>query len=367
MRGPVGLARGAARRAVRGLLRVPGVQRLVEGEMTRLGRAGTAAATAPALPDFTDRHGTVHRLDPGLRDRLKPNWRVMCDPATAAAPPSDEDLRGRVRKAAKSALEVERLLAATTGLAVTGRILEIGCYDGSAAFELSRRPGTSVVASDLARYYVVQRPGQVEAEAVAAEEASLAALRERARAAADLPSGSVTFVEDDITTSTLEPGSFDLIVSFEVLEHVQRPPDAFAAMARLLRPGGVMVHDYNPFFSAIGGHSLATLDLPWGHARLDAEDVARYLREIRPAEAEQALRFYRDSLNRMTQADLRAGIAGAGLELLAVIPWHQRALLPDATAQVLAEVRRNYPAVTLEDLLGTFVAVVARRPAGSGT
>jgi SAM-dependent methyltransferase len=141
------------------------------------------------------------------------------------------------------------------------------------------------------------------------------------------PVGSVTFVEDDITASTLEPATFDLIVSFEVLEHVARPADAFAAMARLLRPGGVMFHDYNPFFSTIGGHSLSTLDLPWGHARLSDDDVERYLREMRPAEVEQALRFYRDSLNRMTLADLRDAIAGAGLESVAIIPWHQRSLL----------------------------------------
>ena len=206
----------------------------------------------------------------------------MCDPEQMAAPPTDETLRGRVRKAVKSVTELERVLALTAGTGVTGRVLEIGCYDGSAAFELSRRPGTSVVASDLPRYYLVQHPGQAEDEALAAEEVALATLRDRARRIADRPEGSVTFVEDDITTSSLEPGTFDLIVSFEVLEHVADPAGTFAAMTRLLRPGGVAYHDYNPFFSMIGGHSLATLDFPWGHARLDADDVERYLREIRP-------------------------------------------------------------------------------------
>lgn len=36
----------------------------------------------------------------------------------------------------------------------------------------------------------------------------------------------------------LEPGSFDFIVCTEVLEHVPRWPEAFANLARLLRPGG---------------------------------------------------------------------------------------------------------------------------------
>jgi SAM-dependent methyltransferase len=362
VRSIAGILKRTVRFGVRRALSIARVRGLVEGELARSARSANVVAPPP-LPAFTDRHGVTHPLDPTLRDRLKPNWREMCDPGGSATVPTDEGLRGRVRKAAKAVTEAERVLEATAGTGIGGRILEIGCYDGSAAFELSRRPGTQVVASDLARYYVVQRPGQPEDEAVAAEEVALAVLRERARAVARVPAAAVRFVEDDITASSLEPESFDLIVSFEVLEHVQRPRDALAAMTRLLRPGGVMYHDYNPFFSAIGGHSLATLDLPWGHARLDAADVERYLRDIRPAEADQALRFYRESLNRMTQTDLRADIAAVGLELLALVPWNQRSLLPDIRPQVLAEVRRSYPTATIEDLLGTFVAVVARRPA----
>jgi SAM-dependent methyltransferase len=118
----------------------------------------------------------------------------------------------------------------------------------------------------------------------------------------------------------VEAGRFDAIVSFEVLEHVEELARAFAAMARLLRPGGIGYHDYNPFFNAPGGHSLGALDFPRGHVRLDEGDFERSLRELRPAEVDQALRFYRESLNRMTMADLRATVASAGLDLMAVIP-----------------------------------------------
>jgi SAM-dependent methyltransferase len=343
---PLAPVKRVGRGLVRGVLSVPPIRRVVERELGVPRTSGSLPASPP-LPAFRDRFRIEHPLDPGLRDKLKPNWRTMCDPALASAPPNDDALQARLRKASKSAAELERILALTTGGSLVGRILEVGCYDGSAAFELSRRPGTTVVASDMARYYVVQRPGQVEESAIASEEGNLHDLRERVRALAGRPEGSVTFV--------------DLIVSFEVLEHLQRPNDAFAAMARLLKPGGLMYHDYNPFFSSIGGHSLVTLDLPWGHARLDPEDVERYLREIRPAEAEQALRFYRDSLNRMTLVDLDAAIAAADLEPITVIPWFQRSLVGDATPDVLAEVRRTYPPVSHADLLATFVAVVARR------
>src|SRR5262249_24661817 len=153
-------------------------------------------------------------------------------------------------------------------------------------------------------------------------------------------------------------GSFGAIVSFEVLEHLADPAAAFAAMSRLLRPGGIGYHVYNPFLAINGGHSLCTLDFPWGHARLDADDFERYARALRPDAAEQPLRFYRESLNRMPLAALRAAVEGGGLELVAPLPWTDRSLAARLRDGAVAEVRRSHATATAEDLLATFVTVV---------
>ncbi|MFI5225137.1 MAG: methyltransferase domain-containing protein [Candidatus Limnocylindrales bacterium] len=313
-----------------------------------------------------DRHGTEHELDPSLRTRLKPSWRVMCDPVAVATPPNDEALGDRARAAERTVAEARALAVTVAGVELSGRILEIGCYDGGVAFQLARRPGTDVVGSDLARYYVASRPGEHTDSEIDAQHAVLAGIRDRARAVSD-PSGgqivgTVEFVEDDITVSRLDPASFDAIVSFEVFEHVQDVPAAFESIYRLLKPGGIAYNDYNPFFSANGGHSLCTLDFAWGHARLDDADFERYLREIRPTEVDQALRFYREGLNRLSVADLERAVQDSGLELLAVLPWTDRKLVPQLTEEVLAGVVRTYPRVTAMDLLATFVVVIARRP-----
>ena len=358
------------RRIVGVLVRPAAVRRIVEGALrdTAPKASGPTAEAprpvlSPAIPaSFTDRHGVVHPLDGGIRDRLKPGWRSMCDRGTSAARPTDAALAERARKVQTTVAEARALVATVSGTGLSGRILEVGCYDGAVAFALARDPDIDVVASDLARYYAVQRPDEPTVVAVEREHAALDDLRSRAAVIARVEKSRVTFVEDDITASTLEPGSFDAIVSFEVLEHVADPHAAFAAMTTLLRPGGLLYHDYNPFFAANGGHALVTLDIPWGHARLDQSDVERYLREIRPNEADQALRFYRESLNRMTRSDLRAAIDAAGLELLAILPWAQRSLAQTLDPRLSDEVRRIYPSATVEDLLGTFVAVIARKP-----
>ena len=352
------------KRIVRAVIR-HGLQR---NRVRRVVEAELASKRVPLMAEhmsgqfFVDHYGVKHPLDRDLRDRLKPGWRTMFDPASATRSPSLWELRDRARRAASRVQEANQLVTSVTARPLAGRLLEIGCYDGAVAFQLARRAGTEVVASDLTRYYVVEQPGQSKEGDLQAQQGNLETLRERTRLVADIPLGKVRFVEDDISSSSLEPESFDAIVSFEVLEHVQSPGSALASMARLLVPGGVAYHDYNPFFSVVGGHSLCTLDMPWGHARLEPADFERYLAEIRPTEADQALRFYRNSLNRLAIADLRQAASQAELEIVALLPWADRDLAPDLTCQIISEVQRAYPTAAVQDLLATFVSVILRKP-----
>jgi 2-polyprenyl-3-methyl-5-hydroxy-6-metoxy-1,4-benzoquinol methylase len=52
---------------------------------------------------------------------------------------------------------------------------------------------------------------------------------------------NVAVVHDDIRRPALRPGSFDLVLCTEVIEHVVESREALAGMRRLLRPGGVLI------------------------------------------------------------------------------------------------------------------------------
>ena len=44
---------------------------------------------------------------------------------------------------------------------------------------------------------------------------------------------------------------------------------------------GIVFNKYNPFFCQGGGHSLCSLDFPWGHVRLTPIEFDRYMEEYR--------------------------------------------------------------------------------------
>lgn len=169
----------------------------------------------------------------------------------------------------------------------------------------------------------------------------------------------------DITQETsFEAGSFDLIYSAQTIEHIRDLKAAFHECNRLLRPGGAMLHIYDPYFHPLGGHAFGMLDSPWGHMQLDRPDTERYLRELRPHEAETCIEWTRNSLNPgHTQRHVQHELVAQGFALR---EWH-RNLVPQTELEQLSPsiIQRAFsirPDVTLDDLITKAVRFVAIKP-----
>jgi SAM-dependent methyltransferase len=242
-------------------------------------------------------------------------------------------------------------------------MLEIGAYDGATAYALAEAGAKHVLATDMAAYYITQSPNGVVCEgAIATKNADLARLRDAYSRSIDKQTAQrVSFLEDDICSSSLRSESVEAVMSWEVLEHLTRPEDAFRQIARILKPGGFAFHEYNPFFSMNGGHSLCTLDFLWGHARLQAADFEKYLEEIRPSEKSVALSFYRNNLNRMTLSELEHYVQQSGLSLLSLLPQWMKNHLTLVRSESLSQCNRVYPSAELIDLISPTVWVLLRK------
>jgi SAM-dependent methyltransferase len=108
------------------------------------------------------------------------------------------------------------------GLRPGDRVLDVGAGFGRHAFEVARR-GARVVALDYAADEVVQTRATIGAM-VAEGEIPLDRF--------------VGVLRGDATRLPFADGSFDTVITSEVLEHVQDDVSAISEMVRVLRPGG---------------------------------------------------------------------------------------------------------------------------------
>ncbi|GAA2098394.1 27-O-demethylrifamycin SV methyltransferase [Streptomyces albiaxialis] len=111
------------------------------------------------------------------------------------------------------------LLADRLGVGPGQRVLDAGCGVGRPALRVASRTGARVLGVTISREQVGQ----------AVELAREAEMGERVR-----------FEYGDVTRLPHEAGSFDAVLAFESIVHMDRPV-ALREMARVLRPGGRIV------------------------------------------------------------------------------------------------------------------------------
>lgn len=312
------------------------------------------------IGEFTDSYGNTFKLLGGLRTKIKPGWERMLRSEKTKI--TSEYLLRQKQNGFIAANKMVPMLNALGKSVENSDILEIGCHSGATSFAMADMGANKVVGTEFSGYKV---------EAVDMEHANNEAkLNEvdddlktiRTSLSHLFKQGErVTFVDDDICHSSLDPNTFDIICSWEVLEHLHDPEKAFQSIYTLLKEGGISIHEYNPFFCLNGGHSLCTLDFLWGHTILNDADFSRYLDEIRPQEKERALSFYRKGLNRMTLHDLKVQIEKSGLELISILPFTKEQHLRMVDEKTLRQSQRHYPNLTLLDLAAPRVFVIVRK------
>lgn len=180
----------------------------------------------------------------------------------------------------------------------------------------------------------------------------------------ELTRSRANYVNGDITRTTeLSSASFDVIYSVSVLEHIKDLEAAFAEMYRLLKPGGVLIHNYAPYFSHDGGHALGIGDSPWAHVRLNESEYLRYLIELRPFEAEIAVDWMRGALHRnIPQWRMQRIVALAGFRLaLWTAKPSPRRFMADLSPQIINECFANTPDIGIEDLVSQSISFVAAK------
>ena len=314
---------------------------------------------------FIDSFGSKHKLIEGLRDKIKPGWEESLKKKNYESNPSNEAVLDQLHYSKNQFQKLERLMSIhSVKISQEMNILEVGAADGPATFQIASKSPQSVVGSDIVQYQINQSAvRKVNQKIKEIESNYVDKAREKVGEFFDKKTKSiVSFIEDDICDSSIESSSKDLIVSWDTLEHLNNPQKAFEEMFRILKPGGYTFHEYNPFFSFNGGHSLCTLDFKWGHVRLSSTDFQKYVKQFRPSEYDLAMSFYKENLNRMTVNQLKEYIKIAGFEQVMFFPNIYIENYFEINEKIFLECKNNHPSLELIDLVSPALYLGLKKP-----
>ena len=314
---------------------------------------------------FTDYHGKKYKLIEGLRDEIKPNWESASKKKNYKNNISNEAVKDQLNNS-KSQLDMLERLISIHSIKINPEmdILEIGAANGAGTFQIASKKPKSIIGSDIVEYQINQTVNaHIDKKSKELERECYDLSRQKVGSFFNKEIlNIVSFLEDDICQSKIKSNSKDLIFSWDTLEHLSNPQNAFKEMFRILKPGGFTFHQYNPFFSLNGGHSLCTLDFLWGHVRLSSSDFENYLKQFRPNEYEVALSFYKNNLNRMTINQLKKYISLAGFEFVTFFPNVNFENYYMVTEKIYADCKHNYPLLELIDLVSPEIWIGLKKP-----
>ena len=144
--------------------------------------------------------------------------------------------------------------------------------------------------------------------------------------------------------------SFDIVYSFAVFPHLDRPEDSVREVARVLRPGGLAYIDFILYTSRTGSHDVRLLgnrsaEVPlWAHLREQHQAAVRpsaYLNRLRLGDWRKIFELHMPSCDFILRAPER------------------ESLEPEARRLQAAGELTDY---SLEELLTTKVAVMWQKP-----
>ena len=196
------------------------------------------------------------------------------------------------------------------------RIVEVGCGTGQMSLYLASADRV-VIGADLTR----------------------ASLELAAAAAARFRLPRVRFVETDLFHPGLKAGAFDVVYSSGVLHHTPDPRAAFRALARLARPGGIIVLGLYNAFARIP-HRLRRAVARATRFRLIPLDPVLRDRAAEPARRDAWLRdqYLHPEEHRHTLGEVQTWFRENGVEYLRAYPSSLLGEEPPSAALLFAPV-----------------------------
>lgn len=150
------------------------------------------------------------------------------------------------------------VLAAATSCGIRLKdkvVVDFGCFDGAITSCYAEAGAAHVYGIDI------------DKEAVA-------------KAQKNYTSDRLTFVESDVKRMPLDDSSVDVILCYDVFEHVAHPAEMLRECYRVLRPGGQLLIGTWGWYHPFAPHLWSTMPVPWAHVIFSERTLLRTCRRV---------------------------------------------------------------------------------------
>jgi 2-polyprenyl-3-methyl-5-hydroxy-6-metoxy-1,4-benzoquinol methylase len=134
-------------------------------------------------------------------------------------------------------------------------VVDFGCYDGAITPGYLKAGASRIIGVDI------------DQEAIA---------KARRKNSDD----RVVFYESSVDRVPLDDKSADVILCYDVFEHVSRPDDILRECFRILRPGGQMLIGTWGWYHPFAPHLWSTMPVPWAHVFVSEQTLLRTCRRV---------------------------------------------------------------------------------------
>jgi len=101
-----------------------------------------------------------------------------------------------------------------------------------------------------------------------------------AKAQKNYASDRLTFLESDVKRIPLDDSSVDVILCYDVFEHVAHPAEMLGECFRVLRPGGQLLIGTWGWYHPFAPHLWSTMPVPWAHVFFSERTLLRTCRRV---------------------------------------------------------------------------------------
>lgn len=308
---------------------------------------------------FTDDKGRDHIALKNYRNRVWRQSRAKTNPFAI----NKKALRNAVKRYAPLGLKQKKMLLdylQTQNITVTNKdILEIGCYSGAFASAIAN-DCSHVTAIDSTQLIV----GSNDKKLIEQTQNYLDEIRGEMWRHFNQPHCSTTIPETSLiyhdcrVQDLSRERKWDIIVSFDVFEHILDADGFLNKCKTFLKKNGLLITFYHPFFCETGAHFDRT-SIPWGHCALKTEELDRYYEEFESTEAKIAKKSIRVACNRLTRRGFKDLATRNKFDIIENCPIKMRSMegIPQGYVSMAQEI---YPDISMYDFLAEYCLVVLR-------